>query len=112
MLVDKGINLEHTTRHLYPVISEDKRNMTAKHIKDADYTQHNQISIINQCETNTTKQFKYTVFYHKFGFPYFIPFRTISSRTCKLTLVPTYNYPLKIILVQVILLSKIRCTVR
>ena len=105
MLVDRGINFEHTTRNLHTFISEDKYNSIAKYTMDADCTPHNQISIINRCEINTTKQFIYTVFYHKFGFPYSIQFRTISFRTCKLALVPTYNYLLKIILVQVILLS-------
>ena len=95
--------------------SSNKYNSIAKDIMDADCTQHNQLSIINRCEINTTKQFInrceinttkqfiYTVFYHKFGFPYSIQFRTISFRTCKLALVPTYNYLLKVILVQNIL---------
>ena len=103
ILVDSGIICDHTTRNFYTCLSEDKYSSIANHIMDADYTQLIQISIINQCEINTMKQFIYTVFYHKFGFPYSIEFRTISFRTCKLALVPTYNYLLQIILVQIIL---------
>lgn len=104
MLVDKGINIPYITRNLYIIVSADKYNIIMKYITDADWDQYNQISIRIRCEISTTKQFIFTVFYHKFCFPYSINFRTISFRTCKLALVPTYNYLFKIILVQVILL--------
>ena len=41
-----------------------------------------------------------TVFYHKFGFPYTQTIRIVWYRTCSNTLVPTYNYPSWVILVQ------------
>ena len=43
---------------------------------------------------------KYTVFYQNFGFPYLFNMKVVFFRTCSDTLVPTYNYPLWIILVQ------------
>ena len=46
------------------------------------------------------KNIKYTVFYQNFGFPYLFNMKVVFFRTCSDTLVPTYNYPLWIILVQ------------
>ena len=46
------------------------------------------------------KNIKYTVFYQNFGFPYLFNTKVVCFRTCSDTLVPTYNYPLWVILVQ------------
>ena len=48
---------------------------------------------------------KYTVFYQNFGFPYLFNMKVVFFRTCSDTLVPTYNYPLWIILVQLFYLG-------
>ena len=45
----------------------------------------------------------HTVFYQKFGFPYTSRVRIICFWTRSNTLVPTYNYPYQVILVQYIL---------
>ena len=42
----------------------------------------------------------HTVFYQNFGFPYTQTIRIVCFRTCSNTLVPTYNYLSKVILVH------------
>ena len=49
---------------------------------------------------NKNINIKYTVFYQNFGFPYLFNTKVVCFRTCSDTLVPTYNYPLWVILVQ------------
>ena len=57
----------------------------------------------NRCIVIVVHHIKYTVFYQKFGFPYLLNIRIVCIRTCSDTPVPTYKYPLWVILVRYVL---------